>query len=80
MRTNYWLLKLLLAFTLVLLMATASQAQKTPIQRLYGSRISVPEIEQLISALMDSAEVPGLAILEDNKVRCVKTFGYRDVE
>ncbi|WP_223284399.1 serine hydrolase domain-containing protein [Hymenobacter qilianensis] len=82
MHTILRLWKLLLAFTLVLPMAPAAQAQKATIERLDGSRISVPEIERLVLALMDSAQVPGLAlaVLEDNKVQYVKTFGYRNVQ
>lgn len=82
MHTILRLLKLPLALMLVLLMGPAAQAQKASIQRLDGSRISVREIERLVSALMDSAKVPGLAlaILEDNKVQYVKTFGFRNVQ
>ncbi|WP_240731643.1 serine hydrolase domain-containing protein [Hymenobacter radiodurans] len=82
MHTALQLQKLLLAFMLVLLVAPGTLAQKATIQRLDGSHISVQEIERLVPALMDSAKVPGLAlaILEDNKVRYVKAFGYRNVQ
>ncbi|MBC6606720.1 beta-lactamase family protein [Hymenobacter sp. BT188] len=82
MRIRTQALKPLVAFGLLLLLPLISQAQKATIQRLDGSRISVQKIEQLVLALMDSAKVPGLAlaILEDNKVRYVKTFGYRNVQ
>lgn len=82
MQITTQVLKLLLAFGLFLLVAPASQAQKAAIQRLDGSRISVQEIERLVPALMDSAKVPGLAvaILDNNKVRYVKAFGFRNVE
>ncbi|SMB90458.1 beta-lactamase [Hymenobacter roseosalivarius DSM 11622] len=82
MRITTQALKPLLAFGLFLLLPLTSQAQKAVIQRLEGSRISVQEIERLVPALMDSAKVPGLAlaILDNNKVRYVKAFGYRSVE
>lgn len=52
------------------------------LKRLDGSSISTAEIEQIVTRLMREARVTGLglAILNDNKVVYVKSFGFRNRE
>lgn len=52
------------------------------LQRLDGSSISTTEIERTVNRLMRGARVTGLslAILNDNKVVYVKSFGFRNRE
>ena len=59
-----------------------SFAQNIHIKRLDGSRISTAEVEQTVTRLMREAHVTGLslAILNDNKIAYVKSFGYRNKE
>jgi len=57
-------------------------AQKAPVFHTLDGRILRPaDIDRTVQQLMDSARVPGLAValLEDNKVRYLHTYGYRNV-
>ncbi len=59
------------------------QAQRaTAFHTLDGRTLRGPEIDRLVTQLMDSAKIPGLAValLEDNKVRYLKAYGYRNLE
>ena len=74
------------AFLLFFLMAVLGAAQTTPrkppvCHTLDGRVLRRPAIDKLVQQLMDSAKVPGLAValLEDNKVRYLRTYGYRNV-
>ena len=63
--------------------AQGSVVRQNPmLKRLDGSRISTAEIEQTVARLMREARVTGLslAILNDNKVVYVKSFGFRNRE
>ncbi|QJX45689.1 beta-lactamase family protein [Hymenobacter taeanensis] len=60
-----------------------AQAQKAvTFQTLDGRRLRSPNIDRLVQQLMDSARIPGLALalLEDNKVRYLHTYGLRNLE
>ncbi|GAA3998803.1 hypothetical protein GCM10022408_07140 [Hymenobacter fastidiosus] len=73
----------LLAGLLLLLLSARAGAQANPtFHTLDGRKLRGPEIDRLVRRLMDSARVPGLAValLEDNKVRYLKAYGYRNLE
>ena len=57
-------------------------AQNIQLKRLDGSRISTSEVDQTVTRLMREAHVTGLslAILNDNKIAYVKSFGLRNKE
>lgn len=58
-------------------------AQPAPtFHTLDGRRLRGPAIDRLVQQLMDTARVPGLAValLEENKVLYLKTYGYRNRE
>ena len=64
------------------LAALPAMAQKTPVfHTLDGRTLRPADIDQTVQQLMDSAKVPGLAValLEDNKVRYLHTYGYRNL-
>ncbi|MDQ2769541.1 MAG: beta-lactamase family protein [Bacteroidota bacterium] len=68
---------------ILLLAAPSAQAQKAPIfHTLDGRTLRPADIDRTVQQLMDSAKVPGLAValLEDNKVRYLHTYGYRNLE
>ncbi|GAA3917943.1 hypothetical protein GCM10022406_00830 [Hymenobacter algoricola] len=73
---------LLVGLLLLLLPAGAGAQANTTFRTLDGRRLRGPEIDRLVRQLMDSARVPGLAValLEDNKVRYLKAYGYRNLE
>ena len=83
-----WLKTSLIVLSLILPIATKVFAQdfaapQTPmLKRLDGSHISIAEIEQTVTKLMQEARVTGLslAILNDNKIVYVKSFGFRNKE
>ncbi|TGE10473.1 serine hydrolase domain-containing protein [Hymenobacter fodinae] len=59
-----------------------AQAQKpVTFHTLDGRRLRSPDIDRLVLQLMDSARIPGLALalLEDNNVRYLRTYGLRNV-
>jgi CubicO group peptidase (beta-lactamase class C family) len=60
----------------------AQPAAELPIRRLDGSSISQGEIDATVSRLMSAAEVTGtgIAIFNNGKVACLKTYGFRDKE
>ncbi len=60
----------------------SSAQHHTRSKRLDGSTITTAEIEQHITRLMKAAKVTGLAvaILNDNQIAYVKSFGYRNKE
>ena len=75
--------------TLLCLLGLSLPAAAQPIPRkppvchtLDGRILRRPAIDQLVRQLMDSAKVAGLAValLEDNRVRYLHTYGYRNVE
>ena len=72
--------------TLLLALALATptaHAQKAPaFHTLDGRTLRPVDIDRTVQQLMDSARVPGLAValLEDNKVRYLHTYGYRNLE
>ena len=71
-----------LTFALALA-APSAQAQKAPVfHTLDGRTLRPADIDRTVQQLMDSARVPGLAValLEDNKVRYLHTYGYRNLE
>lgn len=69
--------------TLALALATpTAQAQKAPaFHTLDGRTLRPADIDRTVQQLMDSARVSGLAValLEDNKVRYLRTYGYRNL-
>ena len=65
------------------LAAPTAQAQKALVfHTLDGRTLRPADIDRTVQQLMDSARVPGLAVvlLEDNKVRYLHTYGYRNLE
>ena len=59
-----------------------AQAQKSPIfHTLDGRTLRPADIDRTVRQLMDSANVPGLAValLENNQVRYLRTYGYRNL-
>ncbi|GAB3850057.1 hypothetical protein GCM10028822_14930 [Hymenobacter terrigena] len=71
------LLPLALALT-----STPALAQKVPaFHTLDGRTLRPADIDRTVQTLMDSAKVPGLAValLENNKVRYLHTYGYRNL-
>ena len=74
----------LFPLTLSLALAAApAQAQKAPaFHTLDGRTLRPADIDRTVQQLMDSAKVPGLAValLEDNRVRYLHTYGYRNLE
>ncbi|GAB2846972.1 serine hydrolase domain-containing protein [Hymenobacter ruber] len=74
--------KTLCLLGLSLLAAPAIQAQKaTVFHTLDGRTLRPADIDKTVRQLMDSAKVPGLAVvlLENNQVRYLHTYGYRDL-
>ena len=67
---------------LSLILPIATLAQNVMLKRLDGSRISTSEVEQTVTRLMHKAHVTGLslAIINDNKIAYVKSFGFRNKE
>ena len=66
----------------VVAIAAPAQAQQAPaFHTLDGRTLRPADIDKTVRQLMDSAKVPGLAValLEDNKVRYLHTYGYRNV-
>ncbi|HLK97903.1 MAG TPA: serine hydrolase, partial [Hymenobacter sp.] len=65
----------------LLALATPAAAQKTAFRTLDGRRLLPTDIDRTVRQLMDSAKVPGLALalLEDNQVRYLRTYGSRDL-
>ena len=77
MNTRLQLLALVLA-----LAAAPARAQRAPVFRTLDGRTLRPaDIDRTVQTLMDSARVPGLAValLENNKVRYLRTYGYRNL-
>jgi CubicO group peptidase (beta-lactamase class C family) len=76
-------LSLVLSITLTVAIGSLSLlAQQLPVTRLDSSKISPFEIDTTVSKLMDRAHVTGvgIAILNDDKVVYLKTYGLRDKE
>ncbi len=75
-------IKLALACVLLLNGYALVMAQPKKIKRLDGSSITTVEIEREINRLMKAARVTGLsvAILNDNQIAYVKSFGLRNRE
>lgn len=68
-------------FLLILLMTSACSAD-VQIRRLDGSAISSSRVDEVVEALMDSADVTGLclAVLNDNELVYLNAFGYKNKE
>ncbi|GGY82823.1 hypothetical protein GCM10011613_29580 [Cellvibrio zantedeschiae] len=62
--------------------AFAKSATPAYLKRLDGTKISTVDVEQLVQRLMTEAKVTGLniAVLNDNKITYVKSFGWRNKE
>ncbi len=80
MRNTFVILSL--ATALYFIAAPSRAAQQKQIRRLDGSAISTVEFERAVLELMKAARVTGLsvAILNDNKVAYVKSFGFSKKE
>ncbi len=75
-------MKMFLPLLLLALATPPAQAQKAPVfHTLDGRTLRPADIDRTVQQLMDSARVPGLAValLEDNKVRYLHTYGYRNL-
>ena len=73
---------LLLALALLLLAVPSAPAQRAPaFHTLDGRTLRPADIDRTVRQLMDSARVPGLAValLENNRVRYLRTYGYRNL-
>lgn len=81
-RTNLTILSLIFSISTEVFAQGFVVPQNPMLKRLDGSRISIAEIEQAVTRLMREARVTGLslAILNDNKVVYVKSFGFRNRE
>ena len=62
--------------------ALVAQAQFATFHTLDGRRLQGPEIDHLVKQPMDMIRIPGLALalLENNKISHLKTYGYRNLE
>ncbi|SHI54872.1 CubicO group peptidase, beta-lactamase class C family [Hymenobacter daecheongensis DSM 21074] len=67
---------------LLLALPPAIAQKRIAFQTLDGRRLRGPDIDRLVQQLMDTARVPGLAValLQDNQVRYLKTYGFRNLE
>ena len=66
----------------MLLAAPPAPAQRAPaFHTLDGRTLRPADIDRTVRQLMDSARVPGLAValLENNRVRYLRTYGYRNL-
>ena len=73
---------MLLALALLLAAAPPARAQRFPVfHALDGRTLRPADIDRTVRQLMDSARVPGLAValLENNRVRYLRTYGYRNL-
>src|SRR5689334_4843839 len=75
-------LGLIVQTSMVIPVNGSAASPQVKIKRLDGSEISTSEIEQTVARLMREAHVTGLnvAILNDNKIVYVKSFGFRNKE
>ncbi|WP_185217091.1 serine hydrolase domain-containing protein [Sphingobacterium mizutaii] len=75
-------MKIKITVTLIILIYSISiiQAQNQKITRIDGSEISTNYIDSTVIDLMKRANIPGvaLAILNDNKISYLKTYGYKN--
>jgi CubicO group peptidase (beta-lactamase class C family) len=71
-----------LTWLIVVCVGVSALASERSIKRLDGSRMTVGELEAVVSSLMQAAHVPGLGItvLNDRRVVYQKAFGERDRE
>ncbi len=67
-------------FVILLFTCLSAQAAPPAIQRLDGSSISVSDLDAYVDDLVEKANVAGLAlaILNENRVVHIRTFGYKD--
>jgi CubicO group peptidase (beta-lactamase class C family) len=72
--------KVLQLICLVILVQTGQGQLR--IRKINGSHITTAEVDKIINRLADTAEVTGLclAIINDNQVAYVKTYGYKNKE
>lgn len=70
-----------LGLACILSAALPAAAQKTVFRTLDGRHLSAIEVDRTVRQLMDSAQVPGLAValLDGNKVRYLRAYGLRNV-
>src|SRR3982750_903804 len=75
-------LGLIAPFLTVISVNGSDALQQVKVKRLDGSTLSTSEIEQTVTRLMREGHVTGLnvAILNDNKIVYVKSFGFRNKE
>ncbi|WP_426490748.1 serine hydrolase domain-containing protein [Hymenobacter sp. 102] len=75
------LVRLLSAALLAAVPLLSGAQPARPFHTLDGRRLRPVNIDQTVRQLMDSARVPGLAValLENNQMRYLRTFGYRNV-
>lgn len=57
-------------------------AQKLPVRRLDGSKISPSQIESTVSRIMKAAHVTGagIAIFNPGELTFIRMYGFRDVQ
>ena len=75
-------MKTFLQLLALLLAAPPAPAQRAPVfHTLDGRTLRPADIDRTVRQLMDSARVPGLAValLENNRVRYLRTYGYRNL-
>jgi CubicO group peptidase (beta-lactamase class C family) len=72
----------LLAIAAITAFAAMESSNASIVKRLDGSTISSQEIDATVTRLMRAAKIPGagIAILNDQKVVYLKSYGYRDKE
>ena len=82
LRTSIVILTLILPISMAAFAQNHLVSRSAMVKRLDGSSISTAEIEETVTRLMREGNVTGLslAILNDNRVAYVKSFGFRNRE
>jgi CubicO group peptidase (beta-lactamase class C family) len=72
--------RLLGLLLLILFSVISACSQTVEIKKLNGEAISSSEVDKVVNELMDAANVTGLclAVLNENELAYVKTFGYKN--
>ena len=75
-------IKLFSVSLLILFLIIQSCSHKSEIKKINGDTINISEVDEAVNDLMDSANVTGLclAILNENELGYLKTFGYKNKE
>jgi CubicO group peptidase (beta-lactamase class C family) len=75
-------MRILGLLSILLLSVNLSCSQTTEIKKLNGESISSSKVDKVVKELMDTANVTGLclAILNENQLVYLKTFGYKNKE